>query len=196
MRVYTRIHYIIVFMRVERIQNNYRGKSGQNRVAFRSLATKFADAIPESLLKSKKIHSFFKLAEKNASLFDVTTALLMGVTLGAGGILASPFRKKDERQYMASQLIMNCVVSFLLPLVIYLPMAKAISKLGDKAVQNCTKKGVFPYKKGSKEYDSFNYLVNYGSRFIIAPLQSFLIIKGITPTFKKLFEKKEVRNEN
>ena len=131
------------------------------------------------------------MAEKNASLFDVSFALIMGTTLGAGGILASPFNKKEDKQYMASQLIMNCAVSFALALAVYLPLSKAMARLGQNALKAASQKGNFPYKAGTKEYDSYNYLVNYGSRFIIAPIQAFLIIKGITPLFKKLFNKNE-----
>lgn len=177
-------------MRISNKKNNFYTSKGRAR-GFSGLPERLADSIPDSFLKNKNIHSFCKMAEKNASLFDVSLALIMGTTLGAGGILASPFNKKEDKQYMASQLIMNCVVSFLIPLVIYLPLAKSMAKLGQSALKQASKKGTFPYKIGTKEYDGFNYLVNYGSRFIIAPIQSFLIIKGITPLFKRLFDDKK-----
>jgi hypothetical protein len=161
---------------------------------FSGIPEKLAQSIPDKFLKNKNVHSFCEMAEKNASLFDVSFALIMGTTLGAGGILASPFNKKEDKQYMASQLIMNCLVSFALSLVVYLPLSKSMAKLGQSALKQASKSNSFPYKAGSKEYDSFNYLVNYGSRFIIAPIQSFLIIKGITPLFENIFQTDAAKN--
>jgi len=177
-------------MRIMKLQG-YDSAKQSNSTNFSGAPEKLAQSVPDNFLKSKSIHSFCKMAEKNASLFDVSFALIMGTTLGAGGILASPINKKEDKQYMASQLIMNCLVSFGLSLAVYLPLSKSMAKLGQSALKNASKNAKFPYKTGTKEYDSFNYLVNYGSRFIIAPIQSYLIIKGITPLFKKLFNKNE-----
>lgn len=174
-------------MRVENISRNSMGYNGAN---FSGVPEKLAQSVPESLLKNKSIHNFCKMAEKNASLFDVSFALIMGATIGTGGIMALPKKKKEDKQYLSTLLILNCLATFALALAIYIPLSKSMARLGQNALKNASQKGNFPYKAGTKEYDGFNYLVNYGSRFVLAPLQALLIVKGITPLFKKIFPEK------
>lgn len=177
-------------MRVTKLQE-YNSRKCGNRANFSGMPEKLAQSVPDALLKSKSIHGFCKMAEKNASLFDVSFALIMGATIGTGGIMALPKQKKEDRQYMSTLLILNCLATFLLSLALYIPLSKSIAKLGQNALKNASTKGGFPYKEGSKEYDSYNYIINYGSRFILAPLQALMIVKGITPIYKKLFQQND-----
>lgn len=64
---------------------------------------------------------------------------------------------------------------------------KATLEASTKALNELTKVAKFPFELGSKAFDSFNYMVNYGSKFIIGPLDAFILFKLIPPLMNKLF---------
>lgn len=56
-----------------------------------------------------------------------------------------------------------------------------------KALNELTKVAKFPFELGSKSFDAFNYMLNYGSKFIIGPLDAWILFKLIPPLMNKLF---------
>lgn len=64
---------------------------------------------------------------------------------------------------------------------------EATIKAAQQGLNELTKVAKFPYRLGSKEYDSFNYMLNYGSKFLIGPFTAFMLFKSIPPMMKKVF---------
>ncbi|MDD3012449.1 MAG: hypothetical protein PHC34_01955 [Candidatus Gastranaerophilales bacterium] len=176
------------------IQPNYKQaktKKTQVSLSFSGFPEYLAEKIPEGFLKNKNLHNYLKLAENNASMFEEIITFILGVFLRPAAILAVPGAKKEDKKYPAVKSIASSLISFGLTALVYIPLARHIRKLGTTAVKNVSKSGSFPYKEGTKQFDSFNYLVNYGSIFIVAPLQTVLLFKAIPPLMDKLFPKKD-----
>lgn len=65
--------------------------------------------------------------------------------------------------------------------------AEKTLQAAQQGLQELTRVSRFPYALGSKEFDSFNYIVNYGSKFLIGPFTAFMLFKMIPPMMKKVF---------
>jgi len=103
----------------------------------------------------------------------------------------------DDRKYAAAKSMATGVVSFILTAAMYLPLAKHLERLGGKPVEKLGKAAVkalqdpkFP-KFGTKAYDSFTYLVNYGSKLIVAPLDALALFAMIPIIINKVFPHKK-----
>jgi len=189
-------------MQINSFKNNFqldykqaKTKKTQANLSFSGFPEYLAEKVPENFLKNKGLHNFLKLAENNASMFEEIITFILGAFLRPAAILAVPGAKKEDKEYPAVKSIASAIISFGLTALVYIPLARHIRKLGTTAVKNASKSGSFPYKEGTTQFDSFNYLVNYGSIFIVAPLQTILLFKAIPPLMNKLFPKENKKGE-
>jgi hypothetical protein len=172
-------------------QTEIKKNQGRSNLNFSGFPEYLANKVPEGFLKNKNLHNFLKLAENNASMFEEIITFILGAFLRPAAILTVPGAKKEDKRYPAVKSIASAIISFGLTALVYIPLARHIRKLGTTAVKNASKSGSFPYKDGTEQFAAFNYLVNYGSIFIVAPLQTILLFKAIPPLMNKLFPKKD-----
>ena len=166
------------------IQNNY------DVITFSS-APKKPMGLIEKIMRSKKTHEIFRLAEENAILFRMAYGCILATTLRPLVIMGVPGAKKDDKKYAAVKSIASGLVSLAMAAVLFIPLEHSIRNLGKLALEKGAKTSGFPYKYLSKEYDSFQYIMNMGAGFLAAPLDSYLVFKLVPPVIKKLFPKKE-----
>lgn len=161
-------------------------KSGLERMG-ENLAGKFSDKALQSGW-FKKFLDFSVQANKNASWFEACMVLGLATTIRPVSIMGMP-AKKDDKQYAAAKSIATGIIGFAVAALIYLPLAAVMKKSGEaakKLLETNAGKGIFP-AIGTKAYDSFNFIINYGSKFIVGPLDAMLLFKLIPPIMHKVF---------
>jgi|GEM_PF-3948703 len=192
-------------MQVSLFKNNFQPYNEQAKIkkaqvnsnlSFSGFPEYLANKVPDSFLKNKGFHNFLKLAEDNATLFEDVVTLILGITLRPASILAIPGAKKEDKNYAAAKSIASVVLGFGMTALVYIPLARHMKKLGNTAVKNASKSCSFPYPANSPQFASFNYLINYGSSFIAAPIQTILLFKAIPPIVNKFFSKSSNKIDN
>jgi hypothetical protein len=103
-----------------------------------------------------------------------------------------PGAPKEDRKYSAAQSITTGIIAFGLAAALYIPLSRSMSFLGKKALEGLSKSKKFNFPKyKSEEYKTFNYLVNYGSRFFIALPEAYLLFKMLPIIKRKLLSGKD-----
>lgn len=164
---------------------------GRDRVSFNGITDKIAQKTADAIANSQILQTFLKTAEKNASYFDALVSLGIVATLRPFAIMAVPGAKKEDKQVASAKSVASGIVGLIFAAMVYLPLARSMEKLATVALRTAAKSGTFPYKLGTREYDAFNYLINFGSGFILAPLEAFILFKSIPPIINRIFPNKD-----
>jgi hypothetical protein len=140
-----------------------------------------AKKVPDAFHKSGVLHKILELAGSNPTFFEVAFATTLMTTIRPLTVLAVPGAKKEDKQYAAVKSICSAVSSFALTALLYIPLAAVMKNLGNGKLPG------FPFPKDSNQFKAFNHYFNYGSRFILAPLEAMILFKMIPPIMNKLF---------
>ena len=166
------------------------------KISFRS-SSNIANGLIDKIMRNKITHKVFELAENNSLLFRMAYGCVLSVALRPLVIMAIPGAKKDDKKYAAVKSIASGIVSLLMAAVLFIPLEYSIRRLGKSALENVGKPGEFPYKyiphnpKECQKYDAFQYVMNMGAGFLVAPLDAYLVFKLVPPVVDKLFPKKQ-----
>ena len=72
---------------------------------------------------------------------------------------------------------------------------KGSYKIAEHTLGELNKIAKFPYAVGTKAFDSYNYLLNYGSKVIVGPIDAWILFKLIPPIMHKLFPERAKKNK-
>ncbi|MEI7474055.1 MAG: hypothetical protein WCK67_04690 [bacterium] len=171
--------------------NNFSNNASSKSINFTGnnpdLATKIAKSIPDGVFTFKPIQGLFKLAQKDLALFDAVLTFALVASIRPLTIMAMPGASKEDKQYAATKAMAGGAIGLGLTALLFTPVTKAV-----KGVSKELFKGLANSEKKEK---AFEYLMNYGAKFIIAPLQAFLLVESIHPIMDLVFPKKNKKTE-
>lgn len=148
-------------------QLNYQNINSQiNAKPFQNVSFKGAPpkvSILDKMLKNKLAQGLFKLADMNPFAFNLTALAVSCIILRPPTIMVVPGSNKDDRKYMAGKSIIAATIADTSRVLLCLPLAMTMKKLGQKALAG---KLNFP-KEGTKEFEAFNYMVNNGFALLL-----------------------------
>ena len=165
---------------------------------FEKWGVKLANKIPENFYKGKTLAYIADLAKNYPGIFESFAALGVTCTIRPISIMALPGAKTEDKQYAAVKSIASGIVGYALSLVLYKPIGDIMMKLGKGGYDNLLKKP-FPFKTGSPQFDTFSFIVNYGSKFALALPTAVATFKAIPWMMDKVFpnrKKKPMDNYN
>lgn len=143
----------------------------------KNIASCIANSIPDAFFKSKIVQSVFKLAQKDLALFDAFLTFGIVSSIRPMTIMATPGASKEDKQYAAVKAAAGGIIGLGLTALLFTPVTKAV-QIAAKQVFN---------KEKAK---SFEYIMNYGSKFIVAPLQAILLVEMMHPLMNLFFPRK------
>lgn len=165
---------------------------------FQKWGVKLANKIPNTFYEGKTLNYIADLAKNYPGLFEALAALGVTCTIRPVSIMALPGAKTEDKQYAAVKSIASGLVGYGLSLALYKPIGDVMKKLGKGELNHLLKKP-FPYKTGSAQFDTFSFVVNYGSKFILALPTAVATFKAIPWLMNKIFpnrKKKPMDNYN
>lgn len=157
-----------------------------------------AQKVPKNFYNSGTLNYVAKLAKDYPGLFEGLTALGVTCTIRPLTILTMPGAKKEDKQYAAVKSIASGILGYIESLIIFKPLGDIVKKLGQGQYDKFLKKP-FPFKYGTPQFNTFSFIVNYGSKFIAAIPFAILTFKLIPVMMEKLFpnrKKKPLDNYN
>lgn len=157
--------------------------SPTQRVAFsgniqKNIASGIANSISDKFFKNKFTQAVFKLAQKDVALFDAFLTFGIVSSIRPLTIMATPGASKDDKQYAAVKAAAGGIIGLGLTALLFTPVTKAVQTAA---------KEVFNKEKAK----SFEYIMNYGSKFIVAPLQAILLVEMMHPLMNLFFPRKK-----
>jgi hypothetical protein len=158
------------------------GKPSGDAVSFTGVE-QLAQKVPDAVHRSGILHKILRLAGDNPTFFEVAFATTIMTTLRPITILAVPGAKKEDKQYAAVKAVCSATAALALTALLYIPLGAVMKRLG--------KSPAFPFKEGTEAFKAFNHYLNYGSKFLIAPLEAMLLFKLIPPIMHKVFPERK-----
>ncbi|MEW5822482.1 MAG: hypothetical protein AB1782_19970 [Cyanobacteriota bacterium] len=165
---------------------------------FERWGLKLADKIPQSFYQGKLLNYIATQAKNYPGLFEALTALGVTCSIRPVTIMVVPGAKVEDRQYAAVKSIASGLVGYAMSYVAFKPLGDIISKLGNGAYDNILKKP-FPFKAGTAQFNTFSFIINYGSKFLLAIPMAMATFKMIPWLMNKVFpdrKKKPLDNYN
>jgi hypothetical protein len=165
------------------------------------LAKNIAQGLPEFVYKNKTMKKFLDLAGKSPAIFEAITAFIVTATLRPMAILTMPGAEKRDKQYASAQSIASGFTGLFLTTALVYPINKAIDKISDMAKKGekfdfLLEKNILLKKYNTPQLAPFRFSMDYGSKFILAPITAIAMIESIPFFMKKLFPKKAQEKNN
>ncbi|MEW5822186.1 MAG: hypothetical protein AB1782_18470 [Cyanobacteriota bacterium] len=154
--------------------------------AFERWGMKLADKIPGSFYNGSFLNYVATQAKNYPGLFEALTALGVTSTIRPATILIVPGAKKEDKQYAAVKSIASGVIGYVISYIAFKPLGDVIEKLGKGAYDHLLKKP-FPFKAGTPQFATFSFIVNYGTKFLIAIPYAMATFQMIPWLMNKLF---------
>jgi len=105
-----------------------------------------------------------------------------------------PGSSKEDKKYAAGKSIISSAIANTSRVVLCLPLALSVAKLGKEAAQKAGETK-FP-KIGTPKFESFNYLVNNGFSVILAIATSALMVTTVAKVMNKLMPPPKNKNQD
>jgi len=173
--------------------NNKNNKNSFNNVSFKSAPPKHSPII-DKLLKNKFTQRLFKLADINPFAFNIVALATTCIILRPATIMVVPGSSKEDKKYAAGKSIISSAIANTSRVVLCLPLALSVAKLGKEAAQKAGETK-FP-KIGTPKFESFNYLVNNGFSVILAIATSALMVTTVAKVMNKLMPPPKNKNQD
>jgi hypothetical protein len=182
-------------MKIQAIKNLQYSQSVQN-IYQKGVMGNFCAQKPskiDTVLKNKFAQKLFNLASENPHVFNLINIGILGTLIRPATLIIMPGAEKEDKQYVAAKSVIGTVLLVASELVICIPLAKCIDKLGEAAKKNPASK--FP-KIGTPRFKAYGYLINnvVGLALTLAS-SAFITVKLTTKIMNKLDKNKKENNK-
>jgi hypothetical protein len=164
--------------------------SFQNSVNFGS---KIPNSNIDKILNNKFAQKVFKFASLNPFGFNIVALTVSCMFLRPATLMVTPGTSKKEREYAAGKSIISSGIANGSRILLCLPLAKAIEKLGDKALHN-PNSAKFP-AKGTPKFEVVNYAINNGFAVLLSLATSGLMVSMVAKIMPILLKGKMDKNK-
>lgn len=149
-----------------------------------SFGAKTPSKIIDGILKNKVAQKVFQFASDSAFGFDILTLATTCILMRPVTILLLPGSDKDDKKYLAAKSVISSVIANAGRLAFCLPLKNSLEHLGEKSEKN---PGIMEFPaKSSKEFKSFNYVVNKGFAALLAIATSALMAMAVAKIMAKI----------
>lgn len=144
---------------------------------------------PRWIYNNNFMKKFFNMAANSHSVFSATFAILLTCLLRPAAIMALPGgeKNKDNKKYAAAQSIASGIIGYLMSLVIFSPIAGAISKIEKHPNYFISKNPKLSYLHDPKIFKAAKVILNMSPDALLAVPRATVTIALIPPILKHVF---------